>query len=86
MDRYDKVFVPIPPGSSILPYSILLGHPAADKFICGAKVEKNVICLSIEELRELWDAAQDRACALQMGEPRDTKIFEAYLESKNIQL
>lgn len=43
-----------------------------------------VICLTLEELRELWNAAQDRACAMQMGEPGDTKIFESFLESKGV--
>ena len=44
------------------------------------------IFMTIEEAKEIWDAAQDRACALQMGEPGDTKIFEAFLQSKGINI
>jgi hypothetical protein len=46
--------------------------------------KENVIVLTIEELQGLWNAAQDRMHALQVGYPGDTKIFEAYLESKGI--
>lgn len=45
-----------------------------------------VIVLNIQDLQDLWNAAKDRACALQMGHPGDTKIFEAYLESKGINI
>lgn len=51
---------------------------------CVERSQGPVICMTIEELQDLWNAAKDRACALQMGHPGDTKIFEAYLESKGI--
>jgi hypothetical protein len=51
---------------------------------CVERSEGPLIVLTLQELQDLWNAAKDRANALQMGHPADTKIFEAYLESKGI--
>jgi hypothetical protein len=53
---------------------------------CVEREEGPVIVLTIEEARQLWNAAQDRMIALRTGYPGDTKIFEAFMESKGITL
>lgn len=79
MKQYEYIYVPVEVGESVPANAKTIG-------LTRYKPIANSIVLTIEEAREMWNAAQDRACALQMGEPGDTKIFEGYLESKGVQL
>ena len=92
MKLYDKVYVPGGEGHGVY-FDVNRKSVVANRSTVSYPTESfslkeltNVIVLTIEEAKEIWDAAQDRACALQMGEPGDTKIFEAFLQSKGINI
>lgn len=82
MKQYEKVFVPDKDDCFLVKE---VGDDDEDA-LGWFSPKENVIVLTIEELRELWNAAQDRSCALQIGDPDNTKIFETYLQSKGIQI
>jgi hypothetical protein len=75
MKQYDHIYVPSESG-----FDTKVSNLEWDVI----SEQKNVIVLTVQDLQDLWNAAQDRANALQIGDPGDTKIFEAYLESKGL--
>ena len=73
MKQYDKIYVPCDENDSAL--FAAWGEEATD--YVGAIAEKeNVIVLSIEELREIWDMAK--------ASPDYPGVFELFLKSKGI--
>jgi len=88
MKQYDKIYVEVNQMSNdgvyliatyktttkpLVTVSVPIGHQV------WLEEHKSLIALTVQDMQDLWNAAQDRACALQIGDPGDTKIFEAYL-------
>jgi hypothetical protein len=91
MKQYDQIFVPhnVKEHGIAMDDNYMVHHEGfAGPTGPGVEVvpQRNVIVLTVEELRQVWNAAQDRACALQMGDPGYTKIFESFMQSKGIKL
>jgi hypothetical protein len=76
MKQYDKIYVPCDENDSAL--FAAWGEEAAD-YVGAIQEKENVIVLTIEELREVWKAAQD----YQRQAP-DFFTFSKYLQSKGI--
>lgn len=88
MKQYDEIYVPDPTGDYEV-VEIGFEDPERGRFIN----EKNVIVLTIEELQDLWNAAQIRTMEIgkmaireEVGLPDVTLFpnFKTYLISKGI--
>jgi len=74
MKLYDKIYYPDHAYGTFEVRDIDCEFPE-----CNASQKSNVICMTMEELREIWDAAQQR-----MIPPHNSPSFNDILQSKGI--
>jgi hypothetical protein len=83
MEKYDKIYIPCDENDSAL-YAAW-GEEEAD-YVGAIREKENVIVLTIEELRDVWDAGWKR-CAFETSENSALfPDFEPYITSKGITL
>jgi hypothetical protein len=89
MKQYENIFVPNDLGF----YAIQQFDEDADGFttVCDADKVENVIILTVEELRDMWEEATDEAWSdarpsVKYEKPDRLPGFEGYLQSKGIKI
>ena len=93
MNKYDKIYVPIGEGQGVY-FDVNRKSVVGDKSIVSyptepftLKEQSNQICMTIEELSQLWNAGHSAGMEDAGATLKSPAVdFEAYLQSKGINI